>query len=102
MLDGDAEQPDRTPWKQTISGWQEKHPLAYKQSEPGDALKPQFVLEQLRDNTPDDTIVASRVSQHQIWTSQYWKFNHPYPGETSAGLAPMALPAPAANAPNDG
>src|SRR3546814_8912550 len=48
MLDGDAEQPDRTPWKQTISGWQEKHPLAYKQSEPGDALKPQFVLEQLR------------------------------------------------------
>ena len=39
-------------------GWQETHPLTYQQSEPGDALKPQYVLEQLRDNTPDDCIVA--------------------------------------------
>ena len=34
---------------------------------PGDALKPQFVLEQLRDSRPDDTIVASGVGQHQMW-----------------------------------
>ena len=47
--------PDRTAWKQTISGWQEKHPLTYKQSEPGDLLKPQFVLEQLRAQTPEGT-----------------------------------------------
>src|SRR5262249_49004658 len=45
--------PDRTPWKQTISGWQELHPLSYAPSEPGEALKPQYVLEQLRDNAPD-------------------------------------------------
>ena len=57
-LDGGDAFPDRTAWKQTISGWQELHPLTYEQSEPGDALKPQFVLEQLRDNTPDDCIVA--------------------------------------------
>ena len=51
-LDGGDAFPDRTAWKQTISGWQELHPLTYVQSDPGDALKPQFVLEQLRDNTP--------------------------------------------------
>jgi len=95
MADG-AAAPDRSAWKQTISGWQEKHPLAYKQSEPGDALKPQFVLEQLRANTPDDCIVASGVGQHQMWTSQYWKFNHPYTWVNSGGLGTMGFAVPAA------
>src|SRR5213082_4160235 len=49
-LGGKQAQPDRSAWKQTISGWQEKYPLTYEQSEPGDQLKPQFVLEQLRDS----------------------------------------------------
>ncbi len=88
--------PDRTAWKQTLSGWQEKYPLAYEQSEPGDLLKPQFVLERLRDNTPDDTIVASGVGQHQMWTSQYWKFNHPYTWVNSGGLGTMGFAVPAA------
>jgi acetolactate synthase-1/2/3 large subunit len=88
--------PERSPWKRTISGWQETHPLTYIQSEPGDALKPQFVLEQLRDNTPDDCIVASGVGQHQMWTSQYWKFDHPYTWVNSGGLGTMGFAVPAA------
>ena len=88
--------PDRTAWKQTVSGWQEKYPLTYAQSEPGELLKPQFVLERLRDNTPDDTIVASGVGQHQMWTSQYWKFNHPYTWVNSGGLGTMGFSVPAA------
>ncbi|MEL7210767.1 MAG: acetolactate synthase large subunit, partial [Actinomycetota bacterium] len=76
-------QPDRTAWRSTISGWQERFPLTYEQSEPGHALKPQFVLEQLRDSNPEDTIVASGVGQHQMWTSQYWRFNHPYTWATA-------------------
>ena len=35
LLDGGATFADRTAWKQTISGWQETHPLTYRQSEPG-------------------------------------------------------------------
>src|SRR6188768_2500451 len=48
LLAGGTAAPDRTEWKQRVSGWQENYPLVYEQSEPGDALKPQFVLEQLR------------------------------------------------------
>ncbi|MET0727004.1 MAG: acetolactate synthase large subunit [Acidimicrobiales bacterium] len=96
LLDGERSQADRTEWKQTISGWRELHPLSYKPSEPGDALKPQFVLEQLRDNTPDDTIVVSGVGQHQMWTSQYWRFNHPYTWVNSGGLGTMGFAVPAA------
>ena len=96
LVNGGVEFPDRAAWKQTISGWQEKFPLTYEQSEPGDLLKPQFVLERLRDSTPDDTIVASGVGQHQMWTSQYWKFNHPYTWVNSGGLGTMGFSVPAA------
>jgi acetolactate synthase I/II/III large subunit len=96
LLAGGAAFPDRSGWKQTISGWQENYPLTYQQSEPGEALKPQFVLERLRDNTPDDTIVAAGVGQHQMWTSQYWRFNHPYTWVNSGGLGTMGFSVPAA------
>jgi acetolactate synthase I/II/III large subunit len=96
LINGGVAFPDRAEWRQTISGWQERFPLTYEQSEPGEALKPQFVLERLRDATPDDTIVASGVGQHQMWTSQYWRFNHPYTWVNSGGLGTMGFSVPAA------
>jgi len=93
---GLAAQPDRSAWRQQISGWQERFPLTYVQSEPGQLLKPQYVLEQLRDLSPEDTIVASGVGQHQMWTSQYWHFNHPYTWINSGGLGTMGFSIPAA------
>ncbi len=96
---GGAEaQPDRLEWKQRISGWQERFPLTYQPSEPGELLKPQFVLEQLRDadSTPEDTILVSGVGQHQMWASQYWNFRHPYTWVNSGGLGTMGFSVPAA------
>ncbi|HEY6531267.1 MAG TPA: biosynthetic-type acetolactate synthase large subunit, partial [Acidimicrobiales bacterium] len=95
-LGGPEAQPDRSAWKSTISGWQEKYPLAYEQSEPGELLKPQFVLETLRDNTPEDCIVASGVGQHQMFASQYWTFRHPYTWVNSGGAGTMGFAVPAA------
>ncbi|UDY37099.1 acetolactate synthase large subunit [Dermatobacter hominis] len=97
--EGDApqsERDDRLPWKQTISGWQEKYPLVYERSEGGGLLKPQYVLEELRDRAPEDCIVASGVGQHQMWTSQYWQFNHPYTWINSGGAGTMGFSVPAA------
>jgi len=96
LLNGGATQPDRAAWKQTISGWQEKYPLAYEPHVEGDDLKPQYVLECLRDSAPEDCIVASGVGQHQMWTSQYWKFRHPYTWVNSGGLGTMGFSVPAA------
>jgi len=93
---------DITPWRSQISGWQERFPLTYEPSEPGELLKPQFVLEQLRDRSPEDTIVASGVGQHQMWTSQYWHFNHPYTWINSGGLGTMGFSVPAAIGAKDG
>ncbi len=95
-LGGTEVQADRSVWRSTVSGWQEKFPLTYEQSAPGEKLKPQYVIEQLRDGNPSDTIVASGVGQHQMYTSQWWEFDHPYTWINSGGLGTMGFSIPAA------
>ncbi len=92
---GKRDWPDLTPWRNQISAWQGEFPLTYEQYEDG-PLKPQFCIESLRDHTPEDTIVASGVGQHQMWTSQHWKFRHPYTFINSGGLGTMGFAVPAA------
>jgi len=95
-LGGLEAQADRSTWRSTLSGWQEKFPYVYEQSSPGELLMPQFVIEQLRDHSPADTIVCSGVGQHQMLASQYWKFDHPYTWINSGGLGTMGFSVPAA------
>ena len=96
LVAGGVGNADRTAWRSRISGWQERFPLTYEPSAPGDRLKPQYVIEQLRDATPEDTIVTSGVGQHQMWASQYWNFEHPYTWINSGGLGTMGFSIPAA------
>jgi acetolactate synthase I/II/III large subunit len=96
LMNGGSVAPDRAVWKQAISGWQENFPVHYEPHVPGDALKPQFVLEKLRDSSDEDCILVSGVGQHQMWSSQYWKFNHPYTWVNSGGLGTMGFSVPAA------
>jgi acetolactate synthase-1/2/3 large subunit len=90
-----AARPDIAPWIDTIRAWQAEFPLRYDREAEG-ALKPQFVVETLRDLCPDDTIVAAGVGQHQMWASQYWRFDHPYTWVNSGGAGTMGFAVPAA------
>ncbi|NNF55917.1 MAG: biosynthetic-type acetolactate synthase large subunit [Acidimicrobiales bacterium] len=87
---------DISSWRSTLSGWQEMFPLTYEQSVDGELLKPQYVIERLRDLSPKDTIVTSGVGQHQMFASQYWEFNYPYTWINSGGLGTMGFSIPAA------
>ncbi|MFM8310993.1 MAG: thiamine pyrophosphate-dependent enzyme, partial [Ilumatobacteraceae bacterium] len=42
------------------------------------------------------TILVSGVGQHQMWSSQYWRFNEPYTWVNSGGLGTMGFSVPAA------
>jgi acetolactate synthase-1/2/3 large subunit len=86
---------DISPWREQVRQWQIDHPITYEQYE-GGTLKPQYCIEMLRDHTPDDTIVVSGVGQHQMFASQYWKFDHPYTWVNSGGLGTMGFAVPAA------
>jgi acetolactate synthase-1/2/3 large subunit len=96
MLGAGVPQADTSAWRSRISGWREQFPLTYEQSEPGEALKPQFCLEQVRDHAPEGTILVAGVGQHQMWSSQYWKFTEPYTWVNSGGLGTMGFCVPAA------
>jgi acetolactate synthase-1/2/3 large subunit len=87
---------DRRGWDAQLAGWRAAFPLHYDPPVDGEGLKPQYVLEVLRDSTPDDTILVSGVGQHQMWASQYWHFKHPYTWVNSGGLGTMGFSVPAA------
>ena len=59
-------------------------------------LKPQYCVERLRDFADDDTIVVSGVGQHQMYASQFWRFEHPRHWINSGGLGTMGFAVPAA------
>jgi len=94
---GGTPSPDRSDWDAQLKQWQAQFPLHYDQGwGDDDALKPQFCIEMLRDNSPEDTIVVSGVGQHQMWSSQFWRFDHPYTWVNSGGLGTMGFAVPAA------
>jgi len=69
-------------------------PLKYKDSDT--ELKPQFVIEVINETTKGEAIITTDVGQHQMWTAQYYKFNHPRSWVTSGGLGTMGFGFPSA------
>ena len=60
------------------------------QDKPGE-LTPQQVLETIRNLVPQDTIVATDVGQHQMWTIQHFHFDYPGQLLTSGGFGTMGF-----------
>jgi acetolactate synthase-1/2/3 large subunit len=86
--------PDRSAWLGQLRTWQDEYPYRY----PADdgKLKPQYCVERLRALADDDTICVSGVGQHQMYASQYWRFEHPRKWINSGGLGTMGFAVPAA------
>ncbi len=82
------------PWREQIEGWKQQHPMGYKPSEK--TIKPQYVIEKLRELSADDAIVTTEVGQHQMWAAQFFGFSQPRTFLTSGGLGTMGFGLPAA------
>ncbi len=82
------------PWQAEIEGWKVKHPLTYKHA--AAVIKPQYVIEKLRELSEPDAIVATDVGQHQMWTAQFFTFTRPRTLLSSGGLGTMGYGLPAA------
>lgn len=81
-------------WRTQLEEWKERHPMGYRASKT--TIKPQFVIEKLRELTADDAIVATEVGQHQMWTAQFFSFTQPRTFLSSGGLGTMGFGLPAA------
>jgi acetolactate synthase I/II/III large subunit len=90
----EAHPPDA--WLQQLEAWRGEFPLRYGNG--GDTLKPQKVLETLRDLTAgrDDVVWTTGVGQHQMWAMQYLRCDRPRTFITSGGLGTMGYGLPAA------
>lgn len=81
-------------WRSMIAEWKERHPMAYRSSK--SVIKPQFVIEKIRELTREDAIITTEVGQHQMWTAQFFDFIQPRTFLTSGGLGTMGFGLPAA------
>jgi acetolactate synthase-1/2/3 large subunit len=91
----DGLQPGFAPWLRQLVEWKEQFPYRYGR---GDMLKPQTVIEALRDLTAgrDDMVWTTGVGQHQMWAMQYLVCDRPRTFITSGGLGTMGYGVPAA------
>ncbi len=83
-------------WWKTIRGWQEAFPLVYDEPASDGLLRPQHVSEAIAAKAAPGTIVAAGVGQHQMWASQFWKFEEPGTWVNSGGAGTMGFGVPAA------
>jgi acetolactate synthase I/II/III large subunit len=88
--------PNHEPWLRQLDDWRRQFP--YRYSREGGLLKPQAVVETLRDLTAgrDDVVWTTGVGQHQMWAMQYLVCDRPRTFITSGGLGTMGYGVPAA------
>ncbi len=87
------EKPDSASWLKEIHEWKKKHPLRYKSD---GKLKPQYIIEQIFEVTKGEAIITTEVGQNQMWSTQWYKYNHPRTFISSGGLGTMGFGFPAA------
>ncbi len=83
-------------WWTQINEWREQFPLVYDEPENDGVLRPQFVIESILRAAEPGTIVSSGVGQHQMWASQFWKFEEPGTWINSGGAGTMGFGVPSA------
>lgn len=78
-----------TAWLAQINEWRAK--LDYRAKDDESVIHPHQLLRTVAEETPEDTIIATDVGQHQLWSAQYNGRRHPRQFLTSGGLGTMGF-----------
>ncbi len=73
-------------WNETVAEWKGKYKYDYR---PLDKLRPRYIMEEIYRLTDGKAIIATEVGQHQLWASQFYKYDYPRKLITSGGLGTM-------------
>ncbi|AZV94005.1 acetolactate synthase 3 catalytic subunit [Kerstersia gyiorum] len=87
-----ARRPSLDKWWQQVEGWRGRQCMKYELSD--ELIRPQYVVEQLWEETGGNAFVTSDVGQHQMWAAQYYHFNEPRRWINSGGLGTMGVGLP--------
>jgi len=84
-------------WLKYINGIHHESSQRDIQNAPDDGLlRAPHVINDLWRHTEGNAIIVTDVGQHQMWTAQYYKVDHPNSFITSGGLGTMGFGLPAA------
>ncbi len=73
-------------WLEKIQSWRDKFKYTYQS---GDTLRPQFIMNNIYDQTQGEAIITTEVGQHQMWAAQFYKYTKPRTFISSGGLGTM-------------
>jgi acetolactate synthase-1/2/3 large subunit len=86
--------PDLSTWWKQMGGLRQTYPVGY--DHPAEGLSPQYVIERIGAISGPDSIYCAGVGQHQMWASQFIKYENPRTWLNSGGLGTMGYAVPAA------
>ena len=81
-------------WIKQIEQWKKEYPLSYQKEE--GVINPQYVVEQIYEQTRGEAIITTEVGQNQMWGAQFYKCTRPRTFISSGGLGTMGYGFPAA------
>lgn len=73
-------------WCEQIQAWKDDFKYDYQS---GEALRPQFIMRNIYDQTQGGAIVTTEVGQHQMWAAQFFNYTKPRTFISSGGLGTM-------------
>ncbi|GAA0508615.1 acetolactate synthase [Paractinoplanes deccanensis] len=82
-------------WWATLNDLRERYPLGYEEPDDG-SLAPQYVIERIGELVGPEAIYVAGVGQHQMWASQFIKYEKPGTWLNSGGAGTMGYAVPAA------
>jgi acetolactate synthase-1/2/3 large subunit len=86
---------DYATWRDRMQDLKDRYPLGYDEPDDG-GLAPQKVISRIGEITGPEGIFVPGVGQHQMWASQFIKYERPGSWMTSGGLGTMGYSVPAA------
>ncbi len=84
-------QQEHSDWMEEIEGFRKKEAENLKKARRQGVLTPYDIIEAVNDVLPGDSVVATDVGQHQMWTAQHYKFESPRTFVSSGGLGTMGF-----------
>lgn len=78
-------------WRKQVEGFrmEENHIAKINAEAAGDTMTPKMVFDVINANKDENTVIATDVGQHQMWTAQYMEFEKPRKFVSSGGLGTM-------------
>ncbi|HRA51616.1 acetolactate synthase large subunit, partial [Actinotalea sp.] len=87
--------PDLEGWWRQIDDWRETFPLGFTEPDDGH-LSPQHVISRIGAISGPESVFVAGVGQHQMWASQFIRYERPNAWLNSGGLGTMGYAVPAA------